>query len=54
MRVSQFLKSADKRTRKYKDVEFLVDVFTHKYGRESKELKALLDIEVVNVIEYEI
>ena len=54
MLVFEFLKLGDRRTRKYKDIEFIVDVFNHKYGRESKEVKYLLNKEVLNVIGYKI
>ena len=54
MLVKEFLKYGDKRTRKYKDVEFIVNECNHIYGKESKEVKDLLNKEVVYVIGYEI
>jgi len=55
MKVYKFMAEiADRRTKKYKDLEFMLDCLEHKYGKESKEVAEFFDKDVVDVIGYEI
>ena len=55
MRVYKYMAEvADRRTKKYKDLEFMLDCLVNKHGKESKEVNEFFDKEVVDVIGYEI
>jgi hypothetical protein len=50
MKVSDFIKIGDKRTKKYKDIAFLIDCLESEYGKDSQIVKDTYNEQVEEVL----